>query len=256
MSTSTQQFQLTSRSKLVKGTAAVLAILCVMGASADIANAAKPRPKPQPAPVVLVSPPSIIQVAAAEANRIIASVDSGSGYIVAGEYVSGPTIPGGDIVGGPAIQVFLVDGGNYWVNNLVPNSDYVIRFKRIGFFNSATNTYITVTSNYTTFSFHTPTLEQSRPTAPVISFGQVTAENINVLWNPSTDNTSSNTQIQYVYNASNIVMSSPLLPTCYSYCFGTTGLRIQRPPSGTTLTVFAIDGARNRSLPSNVLVTP
>ncbi len=251
-----------ARAKLKFCAFAALTMIGMLAASSGTANAQRPKPTrppratPTPAPVTVVPPPSIIQVVAAEANRVVVSVDPGSGYNVQGEYVSGPVIPGGDIVGSPAIQVFLVDGGNYWVTNLVPNSDYVLRFKRIGFFNSATNTYSTVTSDYTTFAFHTPTLEESRPSAPVISFGQVTADRVTVVWDPSTDNTSSTTQIQYVYSASNIVVGSPLLPTCSQYCFGTTGLTIQRPPSGTTLTVFAIDYAGNRSLPSNALVVP
>lgn len=256
MKISKHRFYLASRSKLMASVTAILAVACIMGTTIGIANAAKPRPQPPPAPVVFVAPPSIIQVVAAESNRVVVSVDPSSDYVVEGEYVSGPTQPGGDIVGSPAIKVFLVDGGNFWVNNLVPNSDYVVRFKRTYFFNRATNTLSPVTSNYTTFSFHTPTLEQSRPSAPVISFGQVTTTDLTVLWNPSTDNVSSQTQIQYVYNASNIVMSSPLLPTCYQYCFGATGLKIKRPPAGTTLTVFSLDTAGNRSLPSNVLVAP
>lgn len=251
MNTSTHQFDPVWHSKLIARVTATLAVTCILGLTASTANAARAKPSPTPVPATFVPAPEHIQTVSAENIRAVLSVDPGSDYIAEGEYVSGPTQPGGS-----AVKVSMVDGGNFWVTNLVADSDYVVRFKRSYFFNRTSNTLSPVTSNYTSFSFHTPSVEQSRPSAPAISFGQVTASDITVLWNPSTDNASSQQQISYFYNASNSVMNDPLLPTCQLYCFGTTGMTIKRPPSGTTLTVFAYDTAGNRSLPSNVLIVP
>jgi len=234
----------------------LLALASFLGTPADAVHAQRKKPTPTPA-VLAVPAPQVIQVVAAEGNRVIVAVDLGSGYTPEGEYVSGPLQPGGDIVGPARPQALFVDGGYTWLTNLVPNSDYVFRFRRIWLFNSATNTIQAVTSPYITFSFHTPTLEQSRPSAPVISLGEVTATSITVNWNPSTDNVSPTTEISYVYSLTpDPLYGQPLRPTCSIYCFGATGLRINRPAPGTKLVVFAFDSARNQSLPSNELIIP
>jgi hypothetical protein len=229
----------------------MLTVVSLFGATADSALAQKKR-KPTPTPTVITAPPpQVIQIVAAEANRVIVTIDPGSGYTTEGEYVSGPLQPGGDIVGSPRPQALNVDGGQTWLTNLVPNSDYVFRFRRTYFFNSTTSPGQTVTSPYTNFAFRTPTLEQSRPSAPVISLTEVT-NTILVSWAPSIDNVSTQTQINYFYSLN----GGALQTNCGSYCFGDTGLRINRPAPGSKLVVFAVDGAGIQSLPSNEIVIP
>lgn len=234
-------FVITSLSGAVAGT---------FGASAEPVAAARPRPTPVPVPTVAA--PSTLTVVSAEANRVIATIDPGSGYTVQLEYVSGPLIAPGPITGSPSPTGFLVDGGQYWFTNLVPDGSYVFRARRTYFYNAATRTGMTVTSPYTNFSFRTPTLAASRPSAPVISILDVSATTLRVSWSPSTDNASGPTQLRYVYR----VNGGPEVPTCGSYCFGTTGAVIPRPAAGSSIVVFAIDGAEIRSLVSNTLIAP
>jgi hypothetical protein len=194
-----------------------------------------------------------IQVVEAEANRFTVTVDFGSGFSVEGQVVSGPSLPGG-----PGLQVQSVDPGRQRIANLVPDSAYVVRFRRTGFFDRKTNRFTRVTSDWTSSAFRSLTLEQSRPSAPVVSEGRALIDAIGevyleVLWAPSTDNASTTTQLRYVYT----VNGGAQTPSCFGYCSGTTGAGIKPLPAvGSRIVVFAFDAAGNRSLPSNeVIVT-
>lgn len=204
-----------------------------------------------PAKAAVVPPPSVIEVVEAESNRVAVTVDAGSGFTVQGELVSGPQLPGG-----PAVRVQSVDPGWQRISNLVPDSDYVVRFRRTGFFDRTTNRFVQVTSDWTAFSFRSLAVEQSRPSAPAISEGRVLIDargvvSLEVLWASSIDNASTATQLSYVYT----VNDGPLTPNCFAYCLGTTGARVNPLPAvGSRIRVFAIDRAGNRSLPSNELI--
>jgi hypothetical protein len=195
--------------------------------------------------VQTVAAPAVITSVELENIRNIITIDPGSDYGTQGEYVSGLTQPG------VPISVFDVDGGRKWITGLTANSDYVFRFKRTYFFNRATNTLTTVTSPYTNFAFHTPTLEQARPSTPVLSLGAVTATTVDITWAPSTDNASVAQKISYTYTL-NGVQSGANCAQVYGSCFGATGLQLARPAPGQTIrvTVTATDDVGNNSLPS------
>jgi hypothetical protein len=234
----------TDRSGLRLTAVAMLSVITFASATVGTANAAQPSQ-------TVVPPPSVIEVVEAEANRFRVTVDFGSGFSVQGEYVSGPTLPGG-----PAVRVQSVDGGRQQISNLVPDSDYVVRFRRTGFFDRATNRFSRVTSDWTTFSFRSLTLEQSRPSAPVISEGRALLDGLSnpyleVVWAPSVDNASTSTQIRYIFS----VNDGPYAPTCQSLYTCFNGVNISPFPAlGTRIRVIAIDAAGNQSLPSNELI--
>ncbi|MCB9149757.1 MAG: hypothetical protein H6645_01465 [Caldilineaceae bacterium] len=226
----------------------VMLMISLFGANTTTAYAKKPKPTPTPTPTVpTVPPPGVITVLRAEDYRFVVDIDPNSGYSVVGEYVSGP-------IGAQTPQVHHADHDGYWIDPLLPDSDYVFRFKRSYYFDSSTNTLYTVTSDYTTYSFHTPTIEESRPSAPVISVAEITNDYVGFTWQPSTDNASPASKLQYVYT----INGGSNHPTCVTYCTGgIPGLVLyDKSLAGSKLVVYAIDQAGNLSLPSNELVIP
>jgi hypothetical protein len=101
MKFSTHRFRLASRSKLMVGAAALLAVASMVGATTGTANAAKPRPpKPTPTPIVVPTvpaPPALSVIAPQNVRvRLAASADT--------------TLVDWDAVPGAATYEFTLDG--------------------------------------------------------------------------------------------------------------------------------------------------
>lgn len=234
-----------------------LGAFCVIGslAGASAAQAARPRPVPLPAP----SAPVIVDVVDDDAItatfRVTNPYEAGVETVV--RSVVGPCQPG----------VIYGCGPNGWVDvsgfgrltGLQPASTYTVTVERVRFYDTRTNRAVSVRSAPSTFTVTTLTLEEARPSAPSIAETRRTTFNgqplVAIGWAPSTDNTTTETELRYVYR----IASDPLgreVPTCSQYCFGATGTTVPAPAPGTSIsvTVTAIDATGNRSLPSNTLV--
>ena len=222
---------------------AVLAAPLALAAAGTGVAARAPAPKP--VPVQTLPAPTSFQVTSSEPVRVIANIDAGTPYTDEVQVLSGPS-------GGGALNPFLSYRG-YWFSPLLANNDYVIRARRIYSYDPIARKLTTVTSPWTTFTFHTPTLEASRPSAPVLRAGPAfSPSNVGIDWNPSTDNGSTSDQIQYTWSLNGVDKG----PTCSLYCFGSTGLEIPRPAPGASarVVVTAIDDVGIASLPSAAFV--
>jgi hypothetical protein len=217
--------------------------------SPTVASAGKPRPpKPTPTPVAAPPVPTNFRVKWSEAVGVVVTVDPSVIY-VEGQLVSGP---GGSLVG------YTDPHAGILIQNLTPNSDYTVRFRSYAFSAS----FQQVFSNYATFTFHTPTIEQSRPSAPVISFETVDPGFLDVSWPPSTDNSvgvqASTAYVRYDYSINGGAQQT----VCGGgYCNGgETRVQLGRLngnlPAGSRIVVTAVDAFGIRSLPSNTLVVP
>jgi hypothetical protein len=186
---STNSFKCISR-RLAWALPAIASIMIAsVAASPTVANAGKPRPpKPTPTPVAAPPVPSNFRVKWSEAMGVVVTVDP---FAVEGQIVSGP---GGSVFG------YSDPHAGILIQNLTPNSDYTVRFRSYAF----TASFQQVFSDYATFTFHTPTIEQSRPSAPVISFAAIDPGSLDVSWPPSTDNSvgvqASAAYVRYVYS--------------------------------------------------------
>jgi hypothetical protein len=230
---------------LIVGAIGVSALL----AGTPGADARPPKPKPlgAPAPAVVTS----FSAPEATAARYTISNPSEFGVDVSTTISGSP--PTDPFAGISPYVVFSLDTG--LIFNLQPSTTYTVSVVRFRFYDAGLNKAVDVRSAPTTFTFTTPSLAASRPSAPVISIAGSPPGTVNIAWAPSTDNSSTPDQIQYFYT----VAQDPFrqsVPTCSSYCFGTTGTLIPRPAPGTSIsvTVTARDGALIDSLPSNTLV--
>ena len=96
------------------------------------------------------------------------------------------------------------------------------------------------------------------PSAPVIRVGVVTATYVDIVWNTPADDNTRPDQFQYTY----ALIGDPRfqfqteVPTCSSYCFGTTVLRLPRSEAGKRVVVRAYDSGYLASAFSNELIVP
>lgn len=189
--------------------------------------------------------PSNFVVKWSEAVGVVVTVDPSIVY-VEGQIVSGP---GGSVFG------YADPYAGILIQNLTPNSSYTVRFR-----SWAPTSSGRVYSDYATVTFQTPTIEQSRPSTPVINFSGSDATFVNVSWPRSTDNSvgvaASAAYVRYRYS----VNGGPFQGVCNGpYCTGgETYLRLSRitAPSGSTIVVKAVDAFSIESQLSNVLVVP
>ncbi len=218
-------------------------------AAPSLAARPRPQPLPQPAPAVVTN---VVVNEATKGGFIVTNpAESGVDYIV--QIAGPPIVPVPPFPGRP--ENGYVAGNEGRLTGLIPASDYTVTVFRHRFYDTRTNKVANQLSAPTTFTFRTPTLAATRPSTPVISIASQTATNVRLAWAPSTDNVSSETQLQYIYTVAGDEQRTAV-PTCFSYCFGTTGTIINRPSPGQSIsvTVTAIDGAGIRSLPSNAVV--
>jgi hypothetical protein len=232
---------------LAKGLTALAAVALSVGLGGPAA--ARPRPTPAPAPAIISN--IVINEANQGSFRVNNADEFGVQYIVR---VVGPP-PVEPIPDYPGVTVNgYVAGTEGRLTGLLPSTPYTVTVLRHRFYDARTNRAVSVLSAPTNFSFTTPSLAATRPTAPEIRIAGQIATGVDLAWTASTDNVSAATQLQYTY----AVAGDPFrtgVPTCSSYCFGQTGTFIQKPPSGTsiTVTVTAVDAAGLRSLPSNAV---
>jgi hypothetical protein len=178
------RFQLASRSKLMAGAAALLAVVGMVGATAGTANAQRPRPtrppRPTatPAPVSTSVPTPVSFTVTSNVPDTYAVAISPATQLGEAELLSGLT------VGGPAL-VLVGDGGRISFLRLAENNNYVFRYRNKIFVES---TQSFITSAWVTFSFRTPTFDSLRPAAPqnVRVVGR-TATTVTVRWDPVPD---------------------------------------------------------------------
>ncbi len=218
-------------------------------AAPSLAARPRPQPLPPPAPAVVTN---IVVNEATQGGFIVTNPDElGVDYIV--QIVGPPIFPVPDFPG--VTTNGYVAGTEGRLTGLLPATAYTVTVFRHRFYDSRTNKVVNVLSAPTTFSFTTPTLAATRPSKPVISIASQTSTIAYLVWAPSTDNVSTETQLQYVYTVAGDPQRTAV-PTCFSYCFGTTGTPIIKPAPGQSIsvTVTAIDGAGIRSLPSNAVV--
>ena len=96
------------------------------------------------------------------------------------------------------------------------------------------------------------------PSAPMIRVGAVTATYVDIVWDTPADDNTRPDQFQYTYT----LIGDPRfqfqteVPTCSSYCFGTTVLRLSRSEAGKQVAVRAYDSGYLASALSNVLIVP
>lgn len=243
--------------KIVAGLAACFMAVTAGGGAAEAAGR-RPRPAPTPAPAPLPAPaaPVVGTITVNESNSAQVTFTNpfefGVDWVAS---VSGPSLPSNSLYGGTGLRAYVEVTGLARVTQLVPDSTYVLTVRRHRFYDPATNQAVSVLSAPTEVTFRTLTLEQSRPSTPVITRAGSSGTRELIRWAPSTDNTSAETQISYVYTVADDPFRTAV-PTCSQYCFGTTGTSVPRPAPGTSIrvTVTAIDGAGVRSLPSNELV--
>ena len=231
--------------------------LCVLGslAGASAAEAARPRPNPLPAPAAPVIVDIVDDDAITATFRVTNPFESGVETVV--RSVVGPCQPGVIYGCGPNGWVDITGIGR--LTGLQPNSTYTVTVERVRFYDTRTNRAVSLRSAPSTFTVTTLTLEQARPSAPSIAETGRTTFNgqprVTIGWAASTDNTTTEQELRYVYSISPDPLGSEV-PTCSQYCFGTTGTSVPAPAPGTSIsvTVTAIDATGNRSLPSNALV--
>ena len=254
--TSNHQRPPTSRARRLSASLA-LGALCLIGsvAGASVAEAARPRPNPLPAPAAPVVVDIVDDDAITATFTVTNPYESGVETIV--RSVAGPCQPGSIYACGPQGWVDITGAGR--LTGLQPDSTYTVTVERVRFYDTRTNRAVNLRSAPTTFTVTTLTLDEARPSAPSIAeTGRTTINGqpwVRVGWAASTDNTTPEQGIRYVYRIS----PDPLgreVPTCSQYCFGTTGTSVPAPAPGTSIsvTVTAIDATGNRSLPSNALV--
>jgi hypothetical protein len=213
--------------------------------------AAKPRPQPLPAPAPAVVTNIVVNEATQGGFVVTNPGEFGVDYVV--QIVGPPVFPVPDYPG--VTTNGYVAGTEGRLTGLLPATTYTVTVFRHRFYDSRTNQAVNLLSAPTSFTFTTPTLAATRPSRPVISITNQTPSLAYLAWAPSTDNVSSETQLQYIYTVAGDPQRSAV-PTCSSYCFGVTGTAIIKPPPGVSIsvTVTAIDGAGIRSLPSNAVV--
>lgn len=236
-------------------TAAVIGLASLAAIGSPV-EAGRARPKPAlPAPAAPVIADVVANDATQARFRVTNPFESGVDTLVTS--VSGPCAPGTIHPSCPTGFVTVVGDG--YINGMLPDSTYTVTVRRHRFYDTNTNRSANLLSAPTTFTIRTLTLEAARPSAPVISRAGTSVISGRtwalVNWAPSADNTSTVTQIRYVYRIAEDATGRDVA-TCGSYCFGTTGATIPLPAPGTsiTVTVTAIDDNGNRSLPSNPLV--
>jgi hypothetical protein len=236
---------------LAKGLTALAVVALSVGLGGPAAARPRPVPRPAPAPAPAIVSNIVIDEANQGSFRVNNADEFGVEYIV--KVVGPPPVEPIPDFPGRTVNGYVA-GTEGRLTGLLPSTPYTVTVLRHRFYDARTYRAVSVLSAPTSFSFTTPSLAATRPSAPVIRITGPLGTGVALAWTASTDNVSAETQLQYTY----AVAGDPFrtgVPTCSSYCFGQTGTFIQKPPSGTSIsvTVTAVDAAGLRSLPSNAV---
>lgn len=232
------RFQVKSSATLKIATVFMLAMVGAVGAMTGQVNAARPRP---PAPTAIPAPtatpaPIPTSVPLPVAFTVISNVpDNFQVQISPATQLGDAELLSGSTVGGPVI-ITVGDGGLVAFLRLVENSDYVFRYRNKIWIPSLSSF---ITSAWVQFSFHTPTFDSLRPSAPQnLRVVERTATTVTVRWDPVP------TAVRYDFSLNGSVPVQT--GVCGSpYCTPTDPLTVTflRPAVGSSI-LFSVTASR------------